>query len=283
MRDLFEPDEPAPPPMRIETDTGPILIGTSGYSFDDWEGPFYPRGTPKGKRLDYYVTQFPCVEINSTYYRIPHPAVMARLEEKTPPGFEFTVKANEAMTHRRSTDPGVYRAFLECLEPLRRADKLRGVVFQFPWAFRNEELPRRHLAFVRTAIPDLPLWVEFRHDSWDRPEVYRYLEDQRLGFIAVDEPALPGLFPPTARVTSDVAYVRFHGRNAKSWWGRDGQDRYDWDYDRRELGEWVERIRRMAARARKTYVFFNNCYMGRAVRSARLMSGLLRGESTAAD
>lgn len=281
MGSLFEPcDEPAVP-MRIDTESGPILIGTSGYSFDDWEGPFYPRGTPKGKRLDFYVTHFPCVEINSTYYRIPNPAVMARIEQKTPAGFEFTVKANGAMTHRGSRDPSVYREFLECLEPIRRSDKLRGLVFQFPWAFRNGAEQRRHLSFIRSALPDLPIWIEFRHDSWDRPEVYRFLQDLRVGFIAVDEPALPGLFPPVAEVTSETAYIRFHGRNAASWWGKDGHDRYDWDYSRKELGEWVDRIRQMAARARKTYVFFNNCYMGRAVRSARLMSGLLRGESSA--
>lgn len=262
-------------------DDHPILIGTSGYSFDDWEGPFYPSGTPKGKRLDYYVGHFPCVEINSTYYRIPHPAVMARLEEKAPPGFEFTVKANEAMTHRGSRDPDHYRSFLECLEPLRRAGKFHGVVLQFPWGFRNEQPGRAHLSFLRQALPGMDLWVEFRHAGWDRPEVYRFLRDLQLGFIAVDEPRLPGLFPRTAEVTSDVAYVRFHGRNARNWWGRNGGDRYDWDYSRGELKEWVDRIREMAARARKTYVFFNNCYMGRAVRSARMMDGLLRGEVAA--
>jgi len=258
---------------------GPILIGTSGYSFDDWEGSFYPPGTPKGKRLDHYVQHFPCVELNSTYYRIPHPAVMVRLEEKTPAGFEFTIKANEAMTHRRSRDPEVYRSFLACLEPFQRADKFHGVLLQFPWAYRNDEPGRAHLAWLRQALPSMPLWVEFRHVSWDRPEVYRFLEDLNLGFISVDEPALPGLFPPVSHVTNDVAYVRFHGRNAASWWGRDGHDRYDWDYSREELSSWVGRIREMAARARKTYVFFNYCYMGRAVTSARLMKGLLSGNA----
>ena len=256
---------------------GPILIGTSGFSFDDWDGPFYPPGTPKGKRLDHYVHHFSCVELNSTYYRIPHPAVMARLEEKTPPGFQFTVKANEAMTHRRSREPEVYRSFLSCLEPIQRAGKFQGVLLQFPWAYRNDEAGRAHLAWLRGALADMPLWVEFRHVSWDRPEVYQFLHDLNLGFIAVDEPALPGLFPPVAKVTSDVAYVRFHGRNSANWWGKDGHDRYDWDYSREELSGWVDRIREMAARARKTYLFFNNCYMGRAVTSARLMKGLLTG------
>jgi uncharacterized protein YecE (DUF72 family) len=97
-----------------------------------------------------------------------------------------------------------------------------------------------------------------------------------VGFIAVDEPPIPGLFPPVARVTTDVAYVRFHGRNVANWYGRGKNERYDWDYTREELEGWMDRIRDMASRARKTYLFFNNCYMGRAVKSARLMTGLLQ-------
>lgn len=264
---------------------GPVLIGTSGYSFDDWTGPFYPKGTVKGKRLDYYATQFPCVEINSTYYGIPHPAIMARLAEKVPANFEFTAKAFEAMTHQRAQDPELYSRYRDALAPLRDSGRFHGVILQFPGAFRNERDNRAHLSFLRRQFPDLDVWAEFRHDSWNRPEVFRFLRDLGLGFIAVDEPRLPGLFPPVAEVTNEVAYTRFHGRNAATWWagqrpsgGRSGHtDRYDWDYTAEELSEWVEKIREMAARARKSYVFFNNCYMGRAVRSARLMQGLLAG------
>lgn len=263
--------------------SSPILIGTSGYSFDDWTGPFYPAGTPKGKRLDYYATQFPCVEINSTYYGIPIPAIMARLAEKVPTGFEFTAKAYEAMTHKRSKDPDLYARYLDAIAPLRDAGKFHGVILQFPWGFRNERDNRAHLAFLRQKFHGLDAWAEFRHDSWNRPELYRFLKDLGLGFIAVDEPPLPGLFPPVACVTNDIAYSRFHGRNAATWWadqkapaGRSGHtDRYDWDYTAAELSGWVDKIRHMASRARKSYVFFNNCYLGRAVRSARLMSGLL--------
>lgn len=285
MSDFPPVETPAGPPAPLTT---PLWIGTSGYSFDDWTGPFYPDGTPKGKRLDFYATQFPCVEINSTYYGIPHPAIMAKLAEKVPEGFEFTAKAFEAMTHRRAQAPELYRQYLEAIEPLRAAGKFHGVILQFPGAFRNERDNRAHLVFLRRHLPGLDVWAEFRHDSWNRPEVYRFLRDQGLGFIAVDEPRLPGLFPPVAEVTNDVAYVRFHGRNAATWWGgtthgrkdtpaRGGHtDRYDWDYTQAELEEWTGKIREMAARARKAYVFFNNCYMGRAVRSARLMKGLLQ-------
>jgi uncharacterized protein YecE (DUF72 family) len=252
-----------------------IRVGTSGYSFDDWVGPFYPADVAKGKRLDFYAQHFSCVEINSTYYRIPHPIVMRRLDEKTPEGFEFTVKAHREMTHRSSRDPKLYADFLNFLEPIRESGKFEGVVLQFPFGFQNAEKNRAHLSYLRDQLPEMDLFAEFRHDSWNRPEVFDFLGDLDLGFIAVDEPHLPHLFPPVAHVTSDVGYVRFHGRNAVTWHGGGNTDRYDWDYSREELSGWLDRIREMASRARKTYLFFNNCYMGRAVKSARLMTGLL--------
>jgi uncharacterized protein YecE (DUF72 family) len=252
-----------------------IRVGTSGYSFDDWVGSFYPPGVPRGKRLDYYVQHFSCVEINSTYYGIPHPAVMAKIVEKTPENFEFTVKAYRDMTHRNTRDPAQYSKFLECLEPIRNAGKFSGVVLQFPFGFQNTAENRAHIAHLRQVLPDMDLWAEFRNDAWNRNEIFRFLEDVKVGFIAVDEPPIPGLFPPVARVTTDVAYVRFHGRNVSNWYGRGKNERYDWDYTRDELAGWMDRIHEMASRARKTYLFFNNCYMGRAVKSARLMTGLL--------
>lgn len=279
---------PDPPPRPLRSAASPIWIGTSGYSFDDWTGPFYPEGTPKGKRLDYYATQFPCVEINSTYYGIPHPAVMAKLAAKVPDGFEFTAKAFEAMTHRRAQTPELYGQYLEALDPLRAAENSMVSSSSFPAPSGTKGEPRPSRFPAPSPARSRPLGQGYRHDSWDRPEVYRFLRDLRLGFIAVDEPRLPGLFPPVAQVTSDVAYVRFHGRNAVNWYngtthgrvdrgsGGGHTNHSDWDYTLAELEEWSGRIREMAARARKAYVFFNNCYMGRAVRSARLMKGLLQ-------
>src|SRR5205823_667763 len=101
--------------VSLETASGSdqrrILIGTSGYSFADWVGPFYPPGTARGDFLDYYSGQFDAVEVNSTYYRIPHPRVIEQMEKKTPPGFHFMVKLNRAMTHDGSRDPELYRVF----------------------------------------------------------------------------------------------------------------------------------------------------------------------------
>jgi uncharacterized protein YecE (DUF72 family) len=251
-----------------------LWIGASGYSYDDWVGPFYPPGTAKADFLAYYAERFPVVEVNATYYRIPPPRSFEAMVRRSPPGFLFVVKANQEMTHRGSRDPALYRSFLESIEPLRRADKFDGVLFQFPFAFRNDAAERSHLAFVRRACPGMRLWAEFRHESWNRPAVFDYLRRLDVGYCAVDEPGLPGLMPGVAAATSDTGYVRFHGRNRDTWWGG-GHERYDWDYRPQELSEWLDRIRDLVAETERTYVFFNNCYMGRAVKSARILRRLL--------
>jgi len=256
-----------------------LRIGTSGYVFDDWAGSFYPKGLPRRDWLAFYASEFSVVEINATYYRIPPPATMASMAARTPPSFRFVVKANQAMTHGSSADgssrdPDVYSRFLDALAPMEDAGKLDGVLLQFPFSVRNEARHRAHLGFLREQFGDRTLWAEFRHESWDRKPVYDFLRQQGIGFCAVDEPRLDGLFPDTCLATSDQGYVRFHGRNAATWWGG-GHERYNWTYTEGELSEWLEKLRSLASGTSTTTVFFNNCYMGRAVQGARLLQRLL--------
>ena len=112
-------------------------MGTSGYSFADWVGPFYPPGTRSGDFLAHYARHFPAVEVNATYYRVPPPAAMAAMERKTPPGFRFMVKVNQAMTHERLLEPALVRDFRAALAPLKDAGKFDGLLAQFPWGFRR--------------------------------------------------------------------------------------------------------------------------------------------------
>jgi uncharacterized protein YecE (DUF72 family) len=255
-------------------ETGTIVVGTSGYSFDDWVGNFYPAGIRKGDMLKEYAQHFTCVEVNSTYYRIPHPAVIRKMEEKTPAGFEFVIKANQEMTHKRTKEDSVYQSFLEAIKPVIDAGKFSGVIAQFPWGFRRTPDNEKHLAFLREKMGDLPLFVEFRNSQWISEEVFASLQAQGLGYCSVDEPRLKGLVPPIARLTTDTGYVRLHGRNAKNWWGGGG-DRYDYLYSEDELKQWLVKIKAMAQSARRTYVFFNNCHAGQAARNAKLMKDLL--------
>ncbi|MGH7742320.1 MAG: DUF72 domain-containing protein [Candidatus Eiseniibacteriota bacterium] len=261
-----------------------VLVGTSGYSFPDWVGPFYPSGTRSGEFLSFYARHFGVVEVNSTYYRIPQPRMLWQMEQKTPDGFRFVVKLHQSMTHEGSLDPASFRDFLAALTPLKDAGKYDGLLAQFPWAFRFSPRSLDHLRALRERLPGEPLFVEFRHASWTEPSVPARLREQHLGFCAVDEPDLPGLMPAVTHVTAEDAYVRLHGRNAQNWWARPiaGQsqgDRYDYDYSPAELGEWVKKVAELATQARRTYVFFNNCHAGQAARNAALMKELLRQQS----
>lgn len=253
-----------------------ILIGTSGYSFADWVGPFYPLGTRASEFLPHYARHFDAVEVNSTYYGIPKPQVLERMAARTPEDFRFVVKLHRSMTHEHSLDPATVGEFLQAIEPLKQAGKYDGLLAQFPWAFQRTVAHRRFLATLRERLEPEPLFVEFRHDSWLTPDLEASLREHQVGFCAVDEPRLRGLMPPVALQTTDDAYIRFHGRNAANWWGRGAGDRYDYDYRRDELQEWVGKIRELAERARRIYLFFNNCHAGQAARSAKLMQDLLR-------
>ncbi len=256
---------------------GPIHVGTSGYSFPDWVGPFYPPGTRSADMLPSYATRFSTVEINTSYYRMPDRTLFKRMIERTPADFRFVVKGYKGMTH----DPVEWKGgaicapFLDAVEPLREAGRFSGLLLQFPWSFRNIEDGRRHLVDLRRRLPDVPLFVEFRREEWNREPIFRFLETNRLGWCSVDEPDLEGLLPPVHRVTNGQAYVRLHGRNRDAWWGRSSKDRYDYLYSKGELAEWVRKIRSTLAKTERTFVFFNNCYAGQAADNARLMQELL--------
>jgi len=275
---LFDP-EPAPPAAPV-VGSGRVRIGTSGYSFSDWVGAFYPPGMKSSEFLPYYARHFDTLEVNTTYYGIPRPQVLDAMAKKTPSGFEFVVKLNRAMTHEHSTDPAVYRQFLDATAPLAAHGKHAGLLGQFPWKFQRTPENEAHLVAVRELLPDPPLHVEFRHESWLSPELGPWLAEHRLGYCVPDEPRLKGLVPPTLLVTSGDAYVRLHGRNAKAWWTGDRSTRYDYNYSEDELKEWVRRLQDLAQQARRTYLFFNNCHAGQAARNAKLMQELLRSQGS---
>jgi uncharacterized protein YecE (DUF72 family) len=118
--------------------------------------------------------------------------------------------------------------------------------------------------------------VEFRHAQWLKPEVFGWLRDRNIGFCCVDEPQLPNLLPPLAEVTSDIGYVRFHGRNAAKWWQREhAYERYDYAYSAEELKEWLPRINKLNSLTEKTFVFANNHWRGQAIGTIRQLRFML--------
>jgi len=255
---------------------GEILIGTSGFSYDDWRGFFYPEKTRKEEMLAYYATRFRAVEVNSTYYAIPPPTTFERMAEKTPDGFRFAVKANKNTTHTPNADLSVFQQFRESVQPLVDAGKLGCVLAQYPNRFRKNALNADRLRQLRDEFADLPLVVEFRHYSWVAKDAIALLRELRIGYCCVDEPKLKGLMPPVAGVTSDIAYVRFHGRNAEKWFQHEAAwERYNYLYPRKELEEWIPKVRKLASKATETYLFFNNHYQGKAATNAQEFAALL--------
>ena len=254
-----------------------IRIGTSGFSFADWIGPFYPVGLKREALLEFYATQFDCVEINSTYYGIPAPGTFAKMAARTPPEFRFVVKAAAVVTHERTADAAADDAFRRACEPLADAGKFEGTLVQFPWAFQNDAAAQAYLRDLRARLPEGPVFVEFRHRSWAKPSTLALLDELGLGYCCVDEPALPSLMPGDAYAVGARGYVRLHGRNAAKWWKGSNSERYDYEYSEPQLAEWAGKIRGLAGRATTTYVFFNNCHAGQAARNAKLLKTLLAG------
>jgi uncharacterized protein YecE (DUF72 family) len=244
-----------------------IRVGTSGYSFEDWRGPFYPVDVEKGKMLDHYFKFFSTVEINSTYYRIPHPAVMHNIAKKASKGCDFMVKVPQSFTHRRSDLESDINAFREAIKPMEDTGKLSGLLAQFPYSFKFSPDALDYISLCREAVAPHDLFTEFRHNGWVNPATLDRLRTEKIGFVSVDEPALPGLLKPEAVATSDTAYVRLHGRNKEHWW-QGGALRYDYSYSPEELEEWRRRIDKLKGQVKKAYVFFNNCHLGQAARNA---------------
>ncbi len=257
---------------------GKIIVGTSGYSFEDWRGVYYPEDLPGGKMLDYYARDFRAVEINSTYYNILPAPVFFHMARKTPEDFEFTVKVHQEVTHTRENPQESMQQLRDALRPLIESGKMKGYLAQFPWGFKYQPLHLEYLKWLAGECEPFPLFVEFRNISWVRPEVYQFLQVNRIGYCCVDEPRLRGLLPRQDIVTTNIGYVRFHGRNAKTWWRSEKGDRYDYRYSREELEEWLPRIRSMRQKAEKVYLFFNNCHMGHAVINAKQMTEILQQE-----
>ena len=278
---------------------------------------FYPKKSLSAEeRLRHYAALFPLVEVDSTYYRLPSVRNSELWVERTPASFLFNIKAFGLLTqhpvdmvalppdlhpevapeHRDKkrvyldhlSNDGraeVWRLFLSALEPLRAADRLGCLLFQFPTWLPRSIRNREYIATcVRDAAPDR-VAVEFRHGTWmkeDRVEhTLQFLESIGASYVAVDEPqGFASSIPAVAPVTTDLAMVRFHGRNAETWTTRvsTAAERFKYDYGVEELAEWVPRIAKMAEKSKEIHVLFNNCYADYGVRNAASLAALLQEE-----
>lgn len=257
-----------------------IYVGTSGYSYKDWIGPFYPEGTKQSGMLEYYARYFRCVEINATYYSVMSEKSFAGMVERTPDGFRFSVKMPGAITHLPKGQalrvPEQARQFRENVEPMRDAKKLSCILMQFPNSFRKGEAADEYLEHLREAFAGITLVAEFRNREWQTSETLELLDRLSISWCNVDEPQFKGLMRPGAEVTDGRGYVRFHGRNYRQWWKGDNETRYDYLYSAKELEPWVDRVGDLEAEVKETLAFFNNHRRGQAVENAEMFADMLK-------
>lgn len=254
-----------------------ILVATSGYSYRDWKGKFYPEDIKESDMLSFYSREFPFTEVNSTYYSLPSPYMIYHMMKKTPENFLFVIKAYGGMTHQQDLGENTVGKFKEALKPLIEAGRLGCVLAQFPYSFHNTEKNRDFLKRLRERLEGIPLAVEFRCDDWLRLEVIKLLRENQMAFVCVDEPPVKGLLPPAVIATSSIGYVRFHGRNAEKWYNHQkSYERYDYLYTEKELAEWVPRIKELSRKTEVVFIAMNNHFNASAVINARQLLGLLK-------
>jgi len=253
---------------------GEVLLGTSGWSYDEWVGPFY-RSKQESK-LRYYSTVFGVAEIDSTFYAYPSRGLVWGWLRSTRPGFTFTAKIPQTITHDKKLDikQGVeqdLQRFLEVMSPLQSTGKLACLLLQLPPSLKAD------LDMLEDFLKILPkeyrFAVEPRHLSWLSRGVYKLLEDYDVAYTVVDEP----LLPPEVHVTTDIAYMRWHGRGRRLW--------YDYLYTEEELKPWVAKLKDISGAAERVYGFFNNHFHGYAVENClsilQMFNGLTQEQAEA--
>lgn len=262
-----------------------VRLGTCSFADEGLLKAWYPRGvsTPKA-RLGYYAERFDTVEVDSPFYHLPDPAVTGRWAQRTPPEFVFHVKAHRTMTHHDPAEQELaFPEFRASLEPLELSGKLRGILLQYHPRFVKSAEAKEELSRVRDLLEPLVPLIEFRHRSWleedERADTFAFLERNGLAYVSVDAPPTraSNVLPPVAAATHRVAYVRFHGRNVKTWniKAEKSSERFDWMYTDAELAEWVDDLGRLANEADEVYAMFNNNRDDFAPRSATILRGLL--------
>lgn len=241
-----------------------IRIGTSGWSYDHWNGVLYPAGTAASARLARYTEAFDTVELNASFYRWPTDTTFAGWRQRLPEGFTMSVKAHRGLTHYRrlrSPEPWIER-FDRCWDLL--GDRSEALLVQLhPALERDDDLLTRFLSQLPARIP---VAMELRHPSWNDPAVYALLQDRGAAYVVMSGPGL--VCEPVA--TSDLVYVRLHGPEPATM--------YAGSYSDDQLRWWAGQIRRWDDDGRRVVVYFNNDLGGHAVRNARKLKALLAPE-----
>ncbi len=290
---------------------GQIRLGTAGWTDKTLiDSGWYPSdaSTPE-KRLRYYASQFPLVEVDSTYYALPAETTAATWRDRTPAGFTFNIKAFSLFTthptpvkalptdlreaagksgkdrvYLKDVDQALadqaWDRFFAALEPLREAGKLGAILLQFPPWFPISRANKAYIVACAERAAPRRVCVEFRNHTWmtedNQKETLDFLASHQLPYVCVDMPqGYSSSIPPVVAATSDLALVRMHGHSDK-WESKSISERFGYRYSERELAEWAGKVQRLAEDADETNVVFNNCYRDYAQVNARQLADRLK-------
>jgi uncharacterized protein YecE (DUF72 family) len=290
---------------------GEIRIGTSGWNYPSgkgtWNGVFYPKtrskkaGTKDFDELRFYAEHFDTVEVNSTFYGQPKAEVTQAWAERTPRGFEFSMKLYQKFTHPKmfkdqalKRAPGSEGPLLDLLaqvtqsdideyragiEPLASSGRLGALLAQFPASFKDTPGARKYLTQLLRAFADYPVAVELRHKSWSDAfgDTLSLLNGFGAALVQIDEPKFKlSIRQNRLPNVRGFYYMRLHGRNAAQWWRHDHRDdRYDYLYSAAELQEFAEDAGAAKELVKKSYLYTNNHFSAKSVVNAVMLKAQL--------
>ena len=244
-----------------------LRIGTSGWTYASWKRTFYPPDLPRRRYLDFYAREFPTTEVNYSFYHLPKPSTYENWGRQVPKDFVFAVKASRFITHiKRLQDVDeAWHTFVHNARYLGR--HLGPILLQFPPSARCDVTRLKRFLTVsqpaeKTAIP-LRLVFEFRHDSWFTDGVYRLLNQYQAALCIADS----ARYARRDVITSDFAYLRFHGP----------QELFSSKYPDEQLAKEARTIRKYVRSGLDVYVFFNNDALGHAIENASALRTMVEG------
>jgi uncharacterized protein YecE (DUF72 family) len=237
-----------------------IRIGTSGYHYKHWRGPFYPKKISPNEMLAFYSQNFDTVELNNSFYRLPKETTFDDWRQSTPANFVFAVKASRFLTHQKKLkEPeNALQNFLP--RALRLSTKLGPILFQLPPMWRVN--PGRLEALLEVLPRDLRYVFEFRDLSWLRPDIEDLLTKFRAAFCIYE---LAGYHSPLT-ITADFAYVRLHGP---------ALGKYQGTYSIDHLRRWKKQIQLWTKQLAAIYVYFDNDQAGNAAQNALILKRMM--------
>jgi len=240
-----------------------IRIGTSGFSYSDWEEEFYPEELPAENKLEHYSEHFDTVELNNTFYQLPSKGTFEKWRERTPDDFLFTVKVSRFITHRKYLKDcsDAWGNFYKRAEALK--EKLGPFLIQLPARWNvNLERIESFVQNLKDISPEEIFAFEFRNESWFQKPIIEFFKKQDNITLCLTDSSE---WPSVKEITGDFVFIRFHGPGKV----------YESKYSNEELKQWADKINSYLNQGLDVYCYFNNDFCAYAIEDAKELSKLI--------